>query len=176
VADTSPQTPPTPDRAIFFIDGANFYRRLSDEGVSDPNLLDLRKVARKLAGPRQVLGIRYYTGKATAAGDGRILAAQQRLLTSLANQGVAVLLGRLEQRRERNSLADELLRFLASPPVGIDRLQPELYRALHAMASQHRETTYWVQKAVDTELAVDVLGWRSTTNTTWPTSCLRTAT
>ncbi len=144
---------------MLFIDGANLYRRLLDDGARDPNLLDLRLVARKLAGPREVVGIRYYTGKAeaSAAIDGkRVLAAQQRLFAALARQGVDIIRGRLEKRSERNPLADELLRFLATPPAEIDRLQPELYKALHRMAMQHREAIYWVQKAVDTAIAVEI--------------------
>jgi uncharacterized LabA/DUF88 family protein len=142
---------------VVFVDGANFYRRLQQIGVRDPNDLDLRRVAAKLAGPaRDVAEIRYYTGKVEADGDRRVLSSQQHLLAALAKQGVHVCLGRLEKRSESNSLADELLRFLASPPPEIQRLQPELYKALHAMASRNRRTDYWVQKAVDTYLAVDV--------------------
>ncbi|MBI4703857.1 MAG: NYN domain-containing protein [Deltaproteobacteria bacterium] len=146
-----------PQRALVFIDGANFYRRLKEVGVGDPNRLDLQLVASKLAGPaRRVLEIRYYTGKVEAGGAQRVFASHQRLLASLHQQGVLVRLGRLEQRTEVNPLADELLRFLAAPPPGIERLQPEAYDALHAMASGHRKVEYWIQKAVDTFLAVDI--------------------
>lgn len=144
---------------MVFVDGANFYRRLKDAGVRDPNHLDLRLVARKLATPaRDVAGIRYYTGKVSFGtnGDSRVVASQQRLLSSLGEQGVAVILGRLEQRYEGNHLAEEMLNFLASPPPEIKRLQPELYRALFKMANENRRTTYWIQKAVDTALAVEI--------------------
>lgn len=144
-------------RAIFFVDGANFYRRLKEIGAHDPNQLDLRVVARKLAGStRDVTEIRYYTGKVGKDDDRRILSSQQSLLASLGHQGVHVCLGRLEKRHEENPLALELLRFLASPPPEIQRLQPELYAALHRMASSNRQTSYWVQKAVDTAIAVDI--------------------
>src|SRR5947208_1343069 len=52
---TPPAAPPPSQRAIFFIDGSNFYHRLKEDGVDNPNDLDLRKVAKKLAQARNVV-------------------------------------------------------------------------------------------------------------------------
>lgn len=153
------QTPAARERAIVFVDGANFYHRLCEVGVVDPNRLDLRRVAKKLAQAREVVEIRYYLGKVTPKSGGaheRIKATQQRLLSALQKQGVMVCFGRLEHRTEENELAKQLLSFLGNPPPEVGKIEQPLYKRLYAMANTHRKVEYWVEKAVDTQLAVDV--------------------
>ena len=143
-------------RAVLFVDGANAYRRFKDVDI-DANRFDLRVVARDLAGPaRQVVGVRYYDGLVKREGDERIFRQQQRQLASLAKQGVTVRMGRVEPRTKRNELAERLLRFLAVPRAGAERLPDAVRKELYALANTHRETLYWVQKAVDTLLVSDL--------------------
>ena len=143
-------------RAVLLVDGANGYRRFRDVGI-EANKLDLRKVARALAGPaRTVVGIRYYTGKVERSGNQLLFAHQQSLLSLLGKQGVQIRLGRVESRTEANELAEQMLQFLAVPRPADLRLPEDAYRALYAMANTHRRVTYWVQKAVDTLLVADL--------------------
>ena len=146
-------------RAAVFVDGANVFRRYKAALGIDANTLDLRKVAKSLAGPsRQVVEVRYYTGKAHGGGDRAILAQQQALFSTLQKHGVIIRLGRLEERTKKNDLSAELLRYLATPQPPADRLPPVVYRAIHAMAQRHSEVSYWVQKAVDTLLVAELAG------------------
>lgn len=131
------------------MDGANFYSRFKDCGV-DTNRYSLTKIAKKVAGPREVREVRYYTGKITSGGS--LQATHDSYMAQLRKEKVEVCLGRVEQRSETNPLASEILSYLANGP----RLDAEVYKALHGLASTHRQTSYWVQKAVDTHIVADM--------------------
>jgi uncharacterized LabA/DUF88 family protein len=160
--DAPPAHPPQPPsssrpRAAFFVDGANLYHRYQEGFGFDTNTLDLRKLAKSLAGAtRDVTEIRYYTGKVQGKDSAAMLAQQQSLLVALQRQGVHIRLGRLESRSKPNELAEQILQFLAVQRPASERLPPTIYRALHALTSAHREITYLVQKAVDTLLVSDL--------------------
>jgi uncharacterized LabA/DUF88 family protein len=157
----APPAPPPPGparpRAAFFVDGANLYHRYMEGFGFDTNTLDLRKLAKSLAGAaRDVTEILYYTGKVEGKDSPAMLAQQQSLFVTLQKQGVKIRLGRLESRSKKNELAEQILQFLAVQRSPSERLPPTIYRALHALASSHREITYLVQKAVDTLLVSDL--------------------
>src|SRR5687768_6268233 len=94
-------------RAIFFIDGNNWYHSLRRNGIGAPAELDYAKISSKLAGPRQWIETRYYIGALDQSHDRDAYADQRRFLDRLRNTDprIRVLLGRLEPRRERNALA-----------------------------------------------------------------------
>ena len=50
-----------PDRAILFIDGNNWYHSLKNGGISQD--LSYKAVSKKLVGPREWVGTRYYVGQ-----------------------------------------------------------------------------------------------------------------
>lgn len=140
-------------RAVFFIDGANIFRRFKDEGV-DFNAYDLRKVAAKLAKGRDVKDIRYYDGKLDRSSPN--FGLQQSLFSFLEKQGVTIVLGRVEQRETENVLAAELKKALASIQSGPTPLPPPVHGALSFLANKHKTHKYWTQKAVDTLLVGDM--------------------
>ena len=49
------------DRAVVFIDGNNWYHALCRVKVGHLARLDYRKICEKLLGPRQWVGMRYYS-------------------------------------------------------------------------------------------------------------------
>lgn len=144
------------DRAVLFIDGNNWYHSLSNNSVRSLFELDYAKISRKLVSPREWVGTRYYIGRVPQTGNTTLYTNQRRFLARLQNthKKITTHLGRLEQRREKNVAAEELLQYLNRLPVRIDQ---EVYRQLHEIASKHRRTAHMVEKAVDVMLAVDMI-------------------
>ena len=60
---------PMSDRAVIFIDGNNWYHGLRDR-LKLPRLLELdyAAVSKKLLGPREWIGTRYYIGQVQQRG------------------------------------------------------------------------------------------------------------
>src|SRR5579864_2102162 len=104
-----------PARAVLFVDGGNWYRSVKRAGV-DANRLDYTKIATKLVGPRQWIGLRYYVGQIKQVGNLRLAADQQAFLARLkaADPRISVHLGRIEERIAKSDAAVELLAYLAS--------------------------------------------------------------
>ena len=113
-----------PDRTVVFVDGSNWYHSLKAAGLSDLDRLDYAKISRKILGPRDWLGTRYYIGQVRQQGNIQLFADQRRFLADLqaADHRITCHLGRLEVRATRNAAAEELFEYLASLPVRIDKL------------------------------------------------------
>lgn len=144
------------DRAIVFIDGNNWFHSLKAIGLDDLGRLNYAAVSRKLIGPRDWLGTRYYIGQVQQSGDTRLYAEQRRFLDALraSDRRISCHLGRLEPRTAKSIAAEELLRYLNSMPVRID---VRVYKDLLEIANRHRQATVIVEKAVDVMLAVDLV-------------------
>jgi uncharacterized LabA/DUF88 family protein len=146
-----------PDRAIVFLDGNNWYHGLRDRlNLPDLLKLDYAAVSRKLVGPREWIGTRYYIGQVRQRGNMKLYANQRRFLASLtaADNRISYHLGRLERRKVPNEAAKELRRYLKQLDMRIDR---RIFHELMALADKHWEVTVTVEKAVDVHLAVDMV-------------------
>jgi hypothetical protein len=50
-------------RSVLFVDGNTWYHGLRDAGVTDLGRLDFARISKKLSGPREWIGTRYYIGQ-----------------------------------------------------------------------------------------------------------------
>ena len=103
-----------PDRAIVFVDGNNWYHGLRDRlNLPDLLKLDYAAVSRKLVGPRDWIGTRYYIGQVQQRGNTKLYANQRSFLASLAaaETRISYHLGRLEPRNVPNEAVKELRRY-----------------------------------------------------------------
>ena len=143
-------------RAIFFIDGNNWYHSLKRRDIGAPGELDYAKISRKLAGTREWIETRYYVGALNQAANPAAYADQRRFLSRLQNTDhrIRVLLGRIESRSESNPLAAELHRWIDSGPKD---LGPDARAWLRAQATAHTNVRTLKEKAVDIMLAVDLI-------------------
>ena len=146
----------TPDRAVVFINGNNWYHGLKTVGVGDLGRLDYASISRKLAGPRLWTATRYYIGRVPQTGNAQLYAAQRRFLAQLQRSDArfSVHLGRLEARSADDAVARELRAYLANLPQRID---PDVFRDLMRIALSNRPATVMVEKAADVMLAVDLV-------------------
>jgi uncharacterized LabA/DUF88 family protein len=145
------------DRAILFIDGNNWYHGLKEIGVKSLATLDYRRISEKLVGPRSWEGTRYYIGRLKQHHNPSDYAAQRRFLSRLVKDDPkrnSYYLGRLEMRETANEAAKELLQYLAQLPTRIDK---QVYQQLVAIGRKHRRAKFLVEKAVDVNLAVDMV-------------------
>lgn len=144
------------DRAVFFVDGSNFYHGCQQLPLSNLGRLNFAKICQKLAGPRQWKATRYYVGRVPPTGNLALAADQQRFfgfLTSCDSR-ISVHLGRIEPRRATSETAVELGHYLAGLKVRIDR---KVYHDLVAISLKHAVTSVMVEKAVDVKIAVDMV-------------------
>ena len=147
----------TPDRAILFIDGNNWYHSLRNAGLNEVGRLDYARVSEKLIGPsRKWVGTRYYIGQVRQQSQPTLYAEQRRFLARLTNRDnrITVHLGRLEPRSVDNPAAYELSAYLGSLTTPIDST---VYRDLFELANRHRVVETQSEKAVDVMLAVDMV-------------------
>ncbi len=145
------------ERAVLFIDGNNWYHGLRSLGLTDLGRLDYAKVSRKLLGPSRVWqATRYYVGQVNQAEAPGQYAAQRRFFSDLAaaDPRISHHVGRLETRVVQNEAADELLKMLNSLPVRIDI---RVYKDLVGLAQKYRRVAVKVEKAVDVQIAVDMV-------------------
>jgi len=138
------------DRAILFVDGNNWYHSLGEAGIA--RSLSYRAISQKLCGPRLWKGTRYYIGALKSSHSS--FAQQRRFLSLLEGEDsrITVHRGRIEDRQERNPLADELMRLLERTP-DLDR---EFVLEATRLVDAHRYTSYMKEKAVDVMLAIDM--------------------
>jgi len=148
----------TPERAILFVDGNNWFHGMKEAGVVDSAQLAYSKIAQKLVGAaRTWIGTRYYIGRVTSAWSPTLVADQRRFLARYEAEDAArhsTHYGRLEPRPVRSEAAHELLAYLASLKTKID---PQVFKDLHAIGSRHKSAVTQVEKAVDVMLAVDLV-------------------
>ena len=144
------------DRAVVFIDGNNWYHSIKDAGVEDLGRLDYGKICRKLLGPREWTATRYYIGQGPQIGNASLYSAQRSFLASLqaTNNRISTPIGRLEERPVDDPAASELLHYLATLQIRIDR---KVYHDLVAIGKRHQKAKVVVEKAVDVMLAVNMV-------------------
>ena len=142
-------------RAVFFIDGSNWYHSLRRNRVGSPSELDYAAISRKLAGPREWIETRYYIGALPQSWDPRVYAEQRRFLSRLVSLDprLTVRLGRLEPRPEPNPLAALLQGYVATAPDVGEEARTDLL----ALARAHQKVVTLKEKAVDIMLAVDLV-------------------
>ena len=160
-----------PDRAVFFVDGNNWYHSLKNAGVQSQKQISLAKVANKLAGPRTWTQLRYYIGKVPQSGNPQLYADQR---SHLAHQQkldgrFSYHFGRLEPRQEKNDAAGKLLAYLADLAGRNLQLDRQVYKELFDLGRRHKTLTFMVEKAVNVMLAVDlvILGERDEYDTAY---------
>ena len=143
-------------RAIVFVDGSNWYHGCAALGLGNIGRLDFARVSRKLARHRRWTATRYYVGEVPQTGTAELAAKQQRFLRFLrsCDPRISVHLGRLEPREHRNEAADALTRYLTNLSV---RIPPAVYHDLLELARSHIVSRFMVEKAVDVQLAVDMV-------------------
>jgi uncharacterized LabA/DUF88 family protein len=146
----------SPNRAVIFIDGNNWYHGLKEAGVKNLRGLDYVKIAKKLVGPRDWVQTRYYIGQVPQAVNAQLYADQRSFLANFKNADTRhdFYLGRLETRSVQSESAIELLQYLSNLTTRIDTT---VYQALVAIGNKHRRSQMMVEKAVDVMLAVDLV-------------------
>jgi uncharacterized LabA/DUF88 family protein len=145
----------TPDRAVLFIDGNNWYHSIKDR-VSQPFRLSYGKISSKLIGARQWLETRYYIGALKQDWNPTDYANQRAFLSTIQKDDarVTVHLGRLERRTQINPLVSPLLRIIDDSKMAVPRqAQQEIRTLVRGLGSI--ETLK--EKAVDVMLARDLL-------------------
>ena len=143
-------------KAVIFVDGNNWYHSLKEAGVSDRLQLDYTRISRKLVAGREWCQTRYYIGRVPQGLSTSLYADQRRFVSLLQAQDkrISVHFGRLEPRRADDASAKRLLKYLSELKTPIDR---SVYRDLHDIATEHNEAIVWVEKAVDVNLAMDLV-------------------
>lgn len=139
------------DRAIVFIDGSNWYHGLRRNGVRS-SLLDYRKVAGKLARGRPVRSVRYYVGKAVRGT--RSAMGQDRFLAALREQGVEVVLGKVQRNSMSSGERETRERLLGLLRNRADEVPGEVSEAIRDFLEPA-----WteVEKRVDTAISADLV-------------------
>ena len=142
----------TAERAFLFIDGSNFYHAARGIGIATGDL-DYKALAHKLILDRRLTGIRYYVGK--VSGDVSRIASQGKFLDRIRNQGVDVVLGRIERRMldpDKNPLITRLKDLIAANRASLGApLLGELQALCETKLPQYTE------KRVDVSIAVDMV-------------------
>ena len=147
---------PAHERSVVFIDGNNLYHSLVAAGVTQLTQLDYAKISLKIIGARDWIATRYYIGQVKQQGNTYLYSEQRKFVSSLQNtdRKISVHFGRLEPRKIKNPLADELKRFAADLPHNDDH---SIYWGLINMANKYQSLPVMVEKAVDVMLAVDLV-------------------
>lgn len=142
-----------PERCIIFIDGSNFYHQIRDAGIT-PGALSYPRLAERLLLGREWLETRYYVGEVDASGG--VLHTQQRTFLEAirAHPRQQVVLGTIQRFLESNPLAHELLQYLATLRIPIDRA---VYQTIVEMAKRHKRVGTYKEKGVDVALACDMV-------------------
>jgi uncharacterized LabA/DUF88 family protein len=141
---------------MLFVDGSNWFHALVDAGVGKRGNLSIAKVSEKLVGPRDWIETRYYIGQVRNDHNTELYNQQRAYLQFIqsCDSRISVHLGRLEARPVENETAQRLRRYLANLP---SRLDSRVYRELSTIAQDGSGTTVMVEKAVDVNLAVDLV-------------------
>lgn len=147
----------SPDRAVLFIDGSNWFHAMGECSVPDRRLLDYSKISTKLIGPRDWIGTRYYIGQMTQDISPRLYSEQRSFLADIVGDDprITVHFGRLETHDQINRAAVETLEYLHNMPTRIDRT---VFQDLVSIARKHKRTLVTSEKAVDVNIAVDMVG------------------
>lgn len=147
--------PVSADRAILFVDGSNFYNGLGEIGVGNRFNLNYARIAEKLLGPRDFVGLRFYVGR--VRGHRELARKQNGFLDRLraTDPRISIHLGRIARRQNENPLAEELLHYLGALRIP---MATTIYTTLVRMARRHRNVPIYVEKGVDVMIAIDMVG------------------
>lgn len=146
-----------PDRAIVFVDGNNVYHGLTRAGLRGPASLSFKKVAEKLIAPGdQLAQIRYYVGQVENKGGTRLYDEQQKFVSRQKREDsrISFHFGRLEPRPVDNVLASAIVQFIERKDTV---MRYEYINQIRRLCEQYQLLPYFVEKAVDVQLAVDVV-------------------
>lgn len=146
----------SPPRALVFIDGNNWFHSLEDTGIEHRLDLDYEKISRKILSARTWLGTRYYIGVVPQEYSRELYEGQRRFLSRLENTSPLITIhrGRLERRKPTNKASVEMRQYVS----GIkDRLPLDVWNELMDFAIRCNEAEVLVEKAVDVELAIDMV-------------------
>jgi hypothetical protein len=117
--------------------------------------LDYAKISKKLLGPsRKWTGTRYYIGRVSNTSPS--YADQRKFEARLAKNDarISIHFGRVEAHLVENEAAREMLNYLYRLSMRIDS---RTFQELVALAKKHAKTIVWKEKAVDVQLAVDMV-------------------
>lgn len=144
------------ERIGFFVDGSNWYHACVAIGLRGLSRLNFPRMFAALAGRSAWTFARYYVGRVTRSGGHQRALNQECFLDALRAQDprISVHLGRIESRPVVNEAAIELKRYLSSLRV---RIAPSVYRDLLRIAEAHDRSVVMVEKAVDVQIAVDIV-------------------
>lgn len=106
------------DRAIFLFDGPNFYKNLRTSSINRGHL-DFMKLAQKLAGPRHIVGVVYFTSPTDQLSDTENYANQQRFFAAIQKTGVDLRLGKLVMRSKLCPLCEQYFKFKTEKSVDV---------------------------------------------------------
>lgn len=107
-----------PDRAIFLFDGPNFYKNLRTSGINRGHL-DFMKLAQKLAGPREVVDVVFFTSPTDQLSDAENYANQQRFFAAIQKAGVDLRLGKLVMRSKQCPICEKYFKFKIEKSVDV---------------------------------------------------------
>jgi uncharacterized LabA/DUF88 family protein len=144
-------------RAIIFIDGNNWYHRLKEVGVRNTFNLDYKKISEKLVGSaRNWIGTRFYIGQVDVRQGAKVYADHRRFVDGLikTDPRITVHQGRMEPRFEENEAAKQLLRYVHGLTM---KINSQVFQELVALAKTYEKIQVWVEKAVDVQLAIDMV-------------------
>ncbi|MBN1944995.1 MAG: NYN domain-containing protein [Bradymonadales bacterium] len=143
-------------RAACFFDGNNFYHSLHEHGVVNLGQLRYDCICAKVAQNRTVVYMGYYVGKLAA--DAPHYGDQRAFFSRLRKQGLRIVEGRIEKRPAKGELVDSVNSLLTWLTKHIKpKLDLPLYNILREQVSKLATSRVWVEKAVDVEVAVDML-------------------
>jgi len=143
------------ERGLVFIDGSNWYHGLVEAGIQSKLSLNYAKIGEKLAGPaRTWIGTRYYVGRLESTSPSYTDQRKLEAHLTRTDPRISIHFGRIEANVVENEAAKEILNYLHSLSMKIDS---QTFSALVALAKRHEKTTVWKEKAVDVQLAVDMV-------------------
>ena len=137
-----------PEKAVVFIDGNNFYHAVKKIGLSSVDL-NYEAMSKKLVKDREWVETRYYVGKVRQEGDLTLYAQQRQFVSRLESfNRVRCIFGRIEKNPVR--LPKKLRQWIDNMP---ENLPEEIRTEMRSL----RESVVWVEKAVDVQIAVDMI-------------------
>jgi uncharacterized LabA/DUF88 family protein len=89
-----------PERALFLIDGPNFYKNMRNTGLRRKHL-DYQKLAQLLAQGRTIVDVILFTSPVGQSSDPANYANQLKFFAAVKNSGVKLKLGKLEPRTRK---------------------------------------------------------------------------
>jgi len=145
-----------PNRAVLFVDGSNWYHGCKSIGLRRIGNADFARISKKLVAPRAWIATRYYVGRVPHTGNLELARSQRAFIShqESIDRRFSCHFGRIETRPVKSRAALELKRYLASLPIRIDA---GVYSRLTEIAQLDAQATVMVEKAVDVQLALDMV-------------------